>query len=132
MRIIKLFEEFIIHTFKTIDNIEAGLIELEDQGFKVDVKWTSYDTILVTIHDPKRRQGGTSASITPFNSSLIKDYIMNILDYCENCDIKYSYRIVGVGNKTISDVTEFPENETLNFFKMLIKINDIDNRYEDS
>ena len=48
---------------------------------------------------------------------------MNLVDYCDDCTITYAYRIVGVGNKTISDNDIFPENETLNFFKMKIKIN---------
>ncbi len=48
---------------------------------------------------------------------------MNLVDYCDDCTITYAYRIVGVGNKTISDTNIFPENETLNFFKMKIKIN---------
>jgi hypothetical protein len=134
MRIVrwKIFEELVIDTTKTIENLKAGLVELQDEGFKVEVKWTRYDEILISIHDPRRRHGGTSASITPFNSSIIEDYIMNLVDYCDDCTITYAYRIVGVGNKTISDTNIFPENETLNFFKMLIKINDIDNRYENS
>jgi len=125
MRVIKwkLFEELIIDTTKTIENLKAGLVELEDLGFKVEVKWTRYDEILISIHDPRRRHGGTSASVTPFNSSVIEDYIMNLVDYCDDCTITYAYRIVGVGNKTISDTNIFPENETLNFFKMKIKIN---------
>jgi hypothetical protein len=82
-----------------------------------------WNEILISIHDPRRRHGGTSASVTPFNSSVIEDYIMNLVDYCDDCTITYAYRIVGVGNKTISDTNIFPENETLNFFKMLIKIN---------
>lgn len=125
MRILKykLFEEIIIDTFKTIDNLKAGLVELEDLGFSVQVKWFSYDEILISIHDPRRRQGGTSVSITPFNSSIIEDYIMNIVDYCDDCIISYAYRIVGVGNKTISNVNIFPKDESLNYFKMLIKIN---------
>lgn len=125
MRVIKwkLFEELIIDTTKTIENLKAGLVELEDLGFKVEVKWTRYDEILISIHDPRRRHGGTSASVTPFNSSVIEDYTMNLVDYCDDCTITYAYRIVGVGNKTISDTNIFPENETLNFFKMKIKIN---------
>lgn len=125
MRVIKwkLFEELIIDTTKTIENLKAGLVELEDLGFKVEVKWTRWDEILISIHDPRRRHGGTSASVTPFNSSVIEDYIMNLVDYCDDCTITYAYRIVGVGNKTISDTNIFPENETLNFFKMKIKIN---------
>lgn len=125
MRVIKykVFEELIIDTTKTIENLKAGLVELEDLGFKVEVKWTRYDEILISIHDPRRRHGGTSASVTPFNSSVIEDYIMNLVDYCDDCTITYAYRIVGVGNKTISDTNIFPENETLNFFKMKIKIN---------
>lgn len=119
----KVFEEMIIDTTKTIENLKAGLVELEDLGFKVEVKWTRYDEILISIHDPRRRHGGTSASVTPFNSSVIEDYIMNLVDYCDDCTITYAYRIVGVGNKTISDTNIFPENETLNFFKMKIKIN---------
>jgi hypothetical protein len=132
MRVIKwkLFEELIIDTTKTIENLKAGLVELEDLGFKVEVKWTRYDEILISIHDPRRRHGGTSASVTPFNSSVIEDYIMNLVDYCDDCTITYAYRIVGVGNKTIydpiSDTNVFPENETLNFFKMKIKINNPD------
>jgi hypothetical protein len=125
MRIIKwkIFEEMVIDTTKTIENLKAGLVELEDEGFKVEVKWTRYDEILISIHDPRRRHGGTSASVTPFNSSVIEDYIMNLVDYCDDCTITYAYRIVGVGNKTISDTNIFPENENLNYFKMLIKIN---------
>lgn len=125
MRVIKykVFEELIIDTTKTIENLKAGLVELEDLGFKVEVKWTRYDEILISIHDPRRRHGGTSASVTPFNSSVIEDYTMNLVDYCDDCTITYAYRIVGVGNKTISDTNIFPENETLNFFKMKIKIN---------
>jgi len=125
MRVIKwkLFEELIIDTTKTIENLKAGLVELDDQGFKVEVKWVKWNEILISIHDPRRRHGGTSASITPFNSSVIEDYIMNLVDYCDDCTITYAYRIVGVGNKTISDTNIFPENETLNYFKMLIKIN---------
>jgi hypothetical protein len=125
MRVIKwkLFEELIIDTTKTIENLKAGLVELEDLSFKVEVKWTRYDEILISIHDPRRRHGGTSASVTPFNSSVIEDYIMNLVDYCDDCTITYAYRIVGVGNKTISDTNIFPENENLNYFKMLIKIN---------
>jgi hypothetical protein len=132
MRVIKwkLFEELIIDTTKTIENLKAGLVELEDLGFKVEVKWTRYDEILISIHDPRRRHGGTSASVTPFNSSVIEDYIMNLVDYCDDCTITYAYRIVVVGNKTIydpiSDTNVFPENETLNFFKMKIKINNPD------
>jgi hypothetical protein len=122
----KVFEELIIDTTKTIENLKAGLVELEDLGFKVEVKWTRYDEILISIHDPRRRHGGTSASVTPFNSSVIEDYIMNLVDYCDDCTITYAYRIVGVGNKTISDTNVFPENETLNFFKMKIKINNPD------
>ena len=125
MRVIKwkLFEELIVDTTKTIENLKAGLVELEDDGFKVEVKWVKWNEILISIHDPRRRHGGTSASITPFNSSVIEDYILNLVDYCDDCTITYAYRIVGVGNKTISDTNIFPENETLNFFKMLIKIN---------
>lgn len=125
MRVIKykVFEEMIIDTTKTIENLKAGLVELEDLGFKVEVKWTRYDEILISIHDPRRRHGGTSASVTPFNSSVIEDYILNLVDYCDVCTITYSYRIVGVGNKTISDTNIFPKDETLNYFKMLIKIN---------
>ena len=119
----KVFEELIIDTTKTIENLKAGLVELEDLGFKVEVKWTRWNEILISIHDPRRRHGGTSVSITPFNSSVIEDYIMNLVDYCDDCTITYAYRIVGVGNKTISDTNIFPENETLNYFKMLIKIN---------
>ncbi len=53
MRVIKwkLFEELIIDTTKTIENLKAGLVELEDLGFKVEVKWTRYDEILISIHD---------------------------------------------------------------------------------
>ena len=125
MRVIKykVFEELIVDTTKTIENLKAGLVELEDLGFKVEVKWVKWNEILISIHDPRRRHGGTSASVTPFNSSVIEDYIMNLVDYCDDCTINYSYRIVGVGNKTISDTNIFPENETLNYFKMLIKIN---------
>ena len=119
----KIFEEMVIDTTKTIENLKAGLVELDDQGFKVEVKWVKWNEILISIHDPRRRHGGTSASITPFNSSVIEDYIMNLVDYCDDCTITYAYRIVGVGNKTISDTNIFPENETLNYFKMLIKIN---------
>jgi len=127
MRVIKykVFEELIIDTTKTIENLRAGLVELEDLGFKVEVKWTRWDEILISIHDPRRRHGGTSASVTPFNSSVIEDYILNLVDYCDDCTITYSYRIVD--NKTIYDPTSntniFPENETLRFFKMKIKIN---------
>ncbi len=48
MRVIKykVFEELIIDTTKTIENLKAGLVELEDLGFKVEVKWTRYDEIL--------------------------------------------------------------------------------------
>jgi hypothetical protein len=133
MRVIKykVFEELIVDTTKTIENLKAGLVELEDLGFKVEVKWVKWNEILISIHDPRRRHGGTSASITPFNSSVIEDYILNLVDYCDDCTITYSYRIVGVGNdfnsmlkrKSISDTNVFPENETLNYFKMLIKIN---------
>jgi len=126
----KVFEELIIDTTKTIENLKAGLVELEDLGFKVEVKWTRYDEILISIHDPRRRHGGTSASVTPFNSSVIEDYIMNLVDYCDDCTITYAYRIVGVGNKTIYDpishTSIFPENENLIFFKMKIKINNPD------
>jgi ABC-type glycerol-3-phosphate transport system permease component len=50
MRVIKykVFEELIIDTTKTIENLKAGLVELEDLGFKVDVKWTR-STQLITI-----------------------------------------------------------------------------------
>ena len=125
MRVIKykVFEELIVDTTKTIENLKAGLVELEDLGFKVEVKWVKWNEILISIHDPRRRHGGTSASVTPFNSSVIEDYIMNLVDYCDDCTITYAYRIVGVGNKTISDVDVFPKDETLNYFKMLIKIN---------
>ena len=119
----KVFEELIIDTTKTIENLKAGLVELEDLGFKVEVKWIKWNEILISIHDPRRRHGGTSESVTPFNSSVIEDYTMNLVDYCDDCTITYAYRIVGVGNKTISDTNIFPENETLNFFKMKIKIN---------
>lgn len=119
----KIFEEMLIDTTKTIENLKAGLVELNDQGFKVEVKWVKWNEILISIHDPRRRHGGTSASVTPFNSSVIEDYIMNLVDYCDDCTITYAYRIVGVGNKTISDTNIFPENENLNYFKMLIKIN---------
>lgn len=119
----KIFEEMVIDTTKTIENLKAALVELEDNGFKVEVKWTSWNKILISIHDPRRREGGTSVSVTPFNSSVIEDYIMNIVDYCDDCTISYAYRIVGVGNKTISDVDVFPKDEMLNYFKMLIKIN---------
>ena len=113
----KIFEEMVIDTTKTIENLKAGLVELEDDGFKVEVKWTKWNEILISIHDPRRRP------VTPFNSSVIEDYIMNLVDYCDDCTITYAYRIVGVGNKTISDVNIFPKDETLNYFKMLIKIN---------
>ncbi len=126
MRVIKykIFEELIIDTTKTIENLKAGLVELEDLGFKVEVKCARYDEILISIHDPRRRGlARTSVSVTPFNSSVIEDYIMNLVDYCDDCTITYSYRLVGVTNKTISDTNVFPEDENLNYFKMLIKIN---------
>jgi hypothetical protein len=119
----KIFEEMVVDTTKTIENLKAGLVELEDLGFKVEVKWVKWNEILISIHDPRRRNSGTSASITPFNSSVIEDYILNLVDYCDDCTITYAYRIIGVGNKTISDTNIFPENENLNYFKMLIKIN---------
>jgi hypothetical protein len=123
MRVIKykVFEELIVDTTKTIENLKAGLVELEDQGFKVEVKWVKWNEILISIHDPRRRH--VDLVDTPFNSSVIEDYIMNLVDYCDDCTITYTYRIVGIGNKTISDTNIFPENETLNYFKMLIKIN---------
>ena len=123
MRVIKykVFEELIVDTTKTIENLKAGLVELEDLGFKVEVKWVKWNEILISIHDPRRIH--MDLINTPFNSSVIEDYIMNLVDYCDDCTITYAYRIVGVGNKTISDVDVFPKDETLNYFKMLIKIN---------
>ena len=132
MRVIKwkVFEELIIDTTKTIENLKAGLVELEDLGFKVEVKWTRYDEILISIHNPTKYDRNvfdtTLGYVKPVNSSFIEDYIMNLVDYCDDCTITYAYRIVGVGNKTISDTNVFPENETLNFFKMKIKINNPD------
>ena len=125
MKIIKykIFEEMVIDTTKTIENLKSALVELEDEGFKVEVKWVKWNEILISIHDPRRRDGGTSASITPFNSSVIEDYIMNLVDYCDDCTITYAYRASGLGNRTISDVDVFPKDEMLNYFKMLIKIN---------
>jgi hypothetical protein len=119
MKIIKykMFEEMVIDTTKTIENLKAALIELEDDGFKVEVKWTRWNEILISIHDPRRRP------TTPFNSSIIEDYVMNIIDYCDDCTITYAYRVSGLGNRTISDVDVFPKGEMLNYFKMLIKIN---------
>lgn len=128
MKIIKykIFEEMVIDTTKTIENLKSALVELEDDGFKVEVKWVKWNEILISIHDKSKKINtayGTSTSLTPFNSSIIEDYVMNIIDYCDDCTIKYAYRIVGVGNKTISDVDVFPKDETLNYLKMLIKIN---------
>lgn len=129
MRIIKwkIFEEMVIDTTKTIENLKAALVELEDEGFKVEVKWVKWNEILISIHNPTKYDRNvfdtTLGYVKPVNSSVIEDYIMNLVDYCDDCAITYAYRIVGVGNKTISDTSIFPENENLNYLKMLIKIN---------
>jgi len=119
----KIFEEMVIDTTKTIENLKSALVELEDNGFKVEVKWTSWNKILISIHDPRTTPNGFfhNLIVTPFNSSVIEDYVMNIVDYCDDCTITYAYKIVG--NKTIGDVYVFPKDEMLNYFKMLIKIN---------